>query len=116
MVQEVLTDEKIKAFTPILRVGSEGKPMKEEKRQGQVLFQQRRILRLEAKVSGCKMGIPRGEMHRFVISGRVGADEQGALDQKETTRASPVPKVARVTASGLTSRTQKAWMAAISGN
>jgi hypothetical protein len=38
-VEEVLADKKIHLVTPMLRIGLEGKPMNQKKRQGQVLFE-----------------------------------------------------------------------------
>ncbi len=60
-VEEVLADKKIHPVTPMLRIGLEGEPMNQKKRQGQILFEERRILRLQAKIPGCELGRSRGE-------------------------------------------------------
>ena len=51
--------------------------------QGEDFFDERRIFRLDAKVSCCEIRIAGSDMHRFVISWRVGADEENALDKKK---------------------------------
>jgi hypothetical protein len=51
--------------------------------KGQKCFDERRVLRLEAKVSFGKVRIACGEMHRLIVGWRTATDEENALDKKQ---------------------------------
>ena len=56
---------------------------KSKKMEAPDFFDERRIFRLETKVSRREIRISRSDMHRFVISWRIGADEEHALYNKK---------------------------------
>ena len=82
-VKEILPYKKFSSVAPLLRIGIERQPVNQEDRKGQKFFDERRVLRLETKVPCCKIRISRSEMHGLIISRRIGADEEYALNNKK---------------------------------
>ncbi len=82
-VQEGLSDRKVCRRSPVLCRGIERQPVSEEEHGRQQHFDERRILRVQAKVAPRQIRIAFREVRALVVGRRVCLDEHQALGKEQ---------------------------------